>query len=75
MVASTSSVPRKPSENDEQIALRLPQEWLTRADALRDVIAKPGVGVTRSDVLRAALARGLQALEEERDRGQKPRRR
>jgi hypothetical protein len=59
-------VARPPSGNDEQIAIRLPKEWLARADKLSDFIAKPGVGVTRSDVLRAALARGLDALEEER---------
>jgi predicted DNA-binding protein len=59
-------VPRPPSGNDEQIAIRLPKEWLARADKLSDFIAKPGVGVTRSDVLRAALARGLDALEDER---------
>jgi len=62
-------VPRPPSGNDEQIALRLPKEWTARADRLRDrgVIAKPGVGVTRSDVLRAAIARGLEALEADAD--------
>ena len=49
------------SGNDEQVALRLPKEWTERADRLREsgVIAAPGVGVTRSDVLRAAISRGL----------------
>ena len=57
------------SGNDEQVALRLPKEWTERADRLREsgVIAAPGVGVTRSDVLRAAISRGLDALETEAD--------
>jgi len=30
-------------------------------------LSKPGIGVTRSDVLRSAMARGLEAIEAERD--------
>lgn len=52
----------------EQIALRLPAELLERAEALvEDVAADPELGslgrVTRSTVLRLAVARGLAALE------------
>ena len=72
MTMVSSAVPRPPSANDEQIAIRLPKEWIERADKLRDVIAAPGVGVTRSDVLRAALARGLNVLEEEREQPPRP---
>lgn len=62
-------VPRKPSGNDSAVALRLPDEWLKRADALVEFLleSRPGMSVTRSDVLRIALARGLDALEAERD--------
>lgn len=62
-------VPRPPSANDSSVALRLPEAWLQRAESLREFLASrlgPGGEVTRSDVLRAALARGLEALETER---------
>lgn len=71
------SVPRPSSGNDSATALRLPDAWLRRAEALRDFLGSklgPGGEVTRSDVLRAALARGLEALEAERD-APKPRKR
>jgi hypothetical protein len=61
-----SGVARPPSENSSQIAIRLPEEWLTRADALAPWITRPGIAATRSDVLRAAIARGLESLEAER---------
>ncbi len=66
----TSGVPRPSSGNDSATALRLPDAWLQRAEALRAFLGAklgPGGEVTRSDVLRAALARGLEALEAERD--------
>jgi hypothetical protein len=63
-----SSVPRAPSGNDSSIALRVPEAWLKRADALRTFLSsRPGIELSRSDILRAALARGLEALEVERD--------
>lgn len=50
-----------------QIALRVPSEWLTQADALVEyVVSKArGVRVTRTDVLRMAILRGLESLEQE----------
>jgi len=73
-----AGMPRQKSGNDEQVALRLPKDWTDRADSLRDrgVVAERGVVVTRSDVLRAAIARGLDALEREADKpARKPRKR
>jgi hypothetical protein len=63
-------VPRPKSGNDESIALRLPKEWIERSDRLRErgVVADRGVAVTRSDVLRAAIVRGLDALEAEAEK-------
>ena len=58
-------MPRAPTENSIQIAVRVPPAWLERADALAPTIARPGIAATRTDVLRAALARGLDALEQE----------
>jgi hypothetical protein len=60
-------VPRPASPNDSSIALRLPEGWLKRAENLIEFLSTPGIAVTRSDVLRAALARGLEALEADRD--------
>ena len=61
-------VPRAPSGNDSAVAIRVPDAWLKRADDLRSFLAsRPGIELTRSDILRAALARGLEALEAERD--------
>ncbi len=57
---------RPATDNDSQLAIRVPGDWLTRADALAPLVARPGILVTRSDVLRAAMARGLDALEAER---------
>lgn len=49
-----------------QTALRLPGEFLTRADKLCAKISKdPMMRVTRSAVLKMAIGRGLDALEAE----------
>ena len=56
-------MPRKPSENTSQVALRLPEAWLDRCDALAPALSIPGITATRTDVLRAAIARGLEELE------------
>jgi hypothetical protein len=51
--------------NDTQVALRLPAGWIARADALTEPLSRPGIPVSRADVLRAALTRGLDAMEAE----------
>jgi len=61
----TDPVARPPSDNSTQIAIRIPDAWLERADALRPKLGEPGFSVTRTDIVRAALARGLVALEAE----------
>lgn len=57
--------------NQSQSAIRMPASYLTRADALMRRFARTlGMpGLRRSDVLREAIALGLQALEEEAKRG------
>lgn len=67
MNAVLGGVPRPPSANDTSIAIRLPEAWLRRADALIESLSTPGITVTRSDVLRAALAHGFEVLEARRD--------
>ncbi len=57
---------KKPAASAAQTALRLPDEFLTRADKLCVRIANdPMVRVTRSAVLKMAISRGLDALEAE----------
>jgi|HubBroStandDraft_2_1064218.scaffolds.fasta_scaffold178989_3 hypothetical protein len=65
MTVIERSVPRKPSANTGSVVLRLPESWLARADALIEYLADraPGVELTRSDALRAALAAGFDVLE------------
>lgn len=55
----------RPESESTQITLRVPDAWLERADALRGKLRAPGITVTRTDVLRIALARGLAAIENE----------
>ncbi|MFI5301352.1 MAG: hypothetical protein ACHREM_24975 [Polyangiales bacterium] len=66
MTQVSTGMPRAKSENDTQIALKLPADWLARADALIAWVSRPGMGTTRTDVVRAAFVRGLEALEAER---------
>lgn len=50
-----------------QVALRLPKDWIERADRLAIALSRPGLPVGRTDALRAALARGFEALEAEHE--------
>ncbi len=55
------------------MALRLPEIWLERAEALREHIThgQAGMHLTRSDLVRIIFARGLEVIEGE---AKKPRR-
>lgn len=56
-------------EGSVQSVLRMPPEFWKRADALIDHLgARRGAEVTRSDVLREAVARGLKQLEKESEK-------
>jgi len=48
-----------------QITIRVPVEWVARADALAARFARPGTPANRSLALRDALLRGIAALEAE----------
>jgi hypothetical protein len=75
MTVVARDVPRQKNENTTQLAVRLPEAWLARLDSLIPWLAKPGVATTRTDAIRAALARGLDALEAERQGETKARKR
>jgi predicted DNA-binding protein len=57
-------VPReKSSEEQQQISVMLPVDWVERLDAVAENLSEPGVSLKRADVLRMAIRRGLEALE------------
>jgi len=58
-----------PVADDVSTTFRLPAAWIARADALTAALPAPAGGkLTRSNVLRAALDRGLSGLEDDMDR-------
>lgn len=48
-----------------QTAIRLPESVLERADKVAQRMSRPGLRVTRADVLRLATHQGLEQLEAE----------
>jgi len=56
---------RPQSDNTFQVAFKIPEAWKNDADAVAEAMSQPGFVATRTDVLRAALARGLAALKAE----------
>jgi hypothetical protein len=64
-------MPRPKSENEKQIAMRIPARYLTQADSLVTFFASMGLEATRASVLRAAISKGLTAMNEEWT-GEKP---
>ena len=62
----------KKEENEIQTAIRLPGLVLKRFDKLAGQLSVPGTKVTRADVHRQVIYRGLDKLEEEVfDRGKR----
>ena len=53
--------------NDLQTAIRMPRRLIERVDAYAEHFRelRPGIIVSRSDIIRLALGRGLDALETE----------
>lgn len=48
-----------------QIAIRIDDDVVARVDALVEKLSPPGMSIARSEVLRAALQRGVESLEAE----------
>lgn len=59
------AMPRPASENTFQVTFKIPDAWVKMADAIAAEMSQPGVTMTRTDALRAALARGLESLRAE----------
>jgi branched-subunit amino acid aminotransferase/4-amino-4-deoxychorismate lyase len=55
--------------NDVQVAIRIPQSLLGRAEALTKALRQNPdnalIGVTRTTILRLAISKGLDVLEEQ----------
>jgi len=58
-------MPRPRSDKDSQVTLALPGVWLDKAQQIAEAKSEPGLVVTRADVLRMALSRGLDVLADE----------
>ena len=56
------TMPRAKSDKDSQVTIVLPGAWLDEAQSIAEHRSEPGLAVTRADVLRIALRRGLDEL-------------
>lgn len=64
--------PAKAASPHVQITLRVPIDWLPRADALAAALSQPGLELSRTDAMRRALAEGLEALERQHNVQKEP---
>ena len=62
---AATPMPREQSENTTQVAFKIPEDWIERADVLARALSTGISSVTRTEILRAALGRGLAVIEEE----------
>ncbi len=74
VVAAAKDVGRAKTTNTEQLVVRVPPALRERLEALIPRLAPPGVSITMTDVVRAALIHGVDALEAKHDPPAKPRR-
>jgi hypothetical protein len=58
-------MPRQRSPSAVTISLHVPPEWCRRADPVATKMSRPGLEMRRADVLRMALAHGLELMERE----------
>jgi hypothetical protein len=62
--------PKDPSK-DGQVTIALSAEWLEEAEQIAQAKSEPGLSITRADVLRMAIRRGLDVLAAEAKKGGK----
>ena len=48
-----------------QVSVRIEKAWVTQLDELATRMSRPGIDLARADVLRAAIARGIEELRAE----------
>jgi hypothetical protein len=68
-------MPRDKSENIYPLSFKVPEEWVEMADELAETMSRPPVIITRTDVVRTALLRGLQSLKAEHESAGKAKKR
>lgn len=59
------TMPRAKSDKDSQVTIVLSGDWLEEARRIAEAKSEPGLAVTRADVLRIAIRRGLDFLRAE----------
>jgi hypothetical protein len=64
------SVPRAKA-NTLQVSVHVPESWGDEVEQLAETMSKPGLEVTKADVMRRALRVGLDAMAAEHKRGRK----
>lgn len=74
-MTSPATMPRAKSDKDSQVTVNLPGSWLEEAQGLAETRSEPGLAVTRADVLRMAIRRGLDELAARTGAAAKPRKR
>jgi hypothetical protein len=64
-------VPRPKGPNDAQLTFNLPGGWVDELDRLAENLSRPGLAVTRTDALRLAVRKGIDALAHEKGEGRR----
>jgi hypothetical protein len=65
-MANSGTMPRpKDAQKDAQVTIALSGEWLEEAERIASAKSEPGLAITRADVLRMAIRRGLDVLASE----------
>lgn len=67
-------VPRPKGPNDAQLTFNLPGGWVEDLDRLAQTLSRPGMAVTRTDVLRMAVRTGIDTLAAEHPEPRRPKR-
>lgn len=64
---SPDMAPKEASDRTEQVTFKVAPEWVERAEKIAKMLSAPPAitETTKTEVLRAALGRGLEVLEDE----------
>jgi hypothetical protein len=64
-MGNSATMPRAKSDKDSQVTIMLSGGWLEEAQRIAEAKSEPGLAITRADVLRIAIRRGLDFLQAE----------
>jgi len=64
-MANSNPMPKDPSDRTEQVTFKVIPEWVERAERIARALSQPPAltTITRTEILRAALGKGLDVLE------------